>query len=109
MEEHPEIRILEQDNAHPHLAQLILDFLADQEITPMDWLPYSPDFNPMEQLWDIFGRRVAERNQTTRNQLVRFLQEEWVAKSLRQIQNLISNMRERYAEYIEHRGGHTHY
>ena len=36
-------RILQQDNARPHVARVCQDFLANNNIAPLAWPPYSPD------------------------------------------------------------------
>jgi hypothetical protein len=42
----------EQDNARHHVARVCQDFLANHNISPHDWPPYSPDLSPIEHLWD---------------------------------------------------------
>ena len=36
----------QQDNARPHVARVCRDFLAKNNMIPLDWLPYSPDLSP---------------------------------------------------------------
>ena len=50
--------ILQQDNARPHVAQVCQDFLANNNIAPLAWPPYSPDLTPIEHMWDELDRRV---------------------------------------------------
>ncbi|GFU63803.1 transposable element Tcb1 transposase [Trichonephila clavipes] len=49
------------DNARPQRANIVDECLQSEDITRMDWPAYSPDLNPIEQLWDMLGRRVAAR------------------------------------------------
>ena len=53
--------ILQQDNARPHVARVCQDFLANNNIAPLAWLPYSPDLTPIEHMWDELDRRVRKR------------------------------------------------
>ncbi|GBN35036.1 hypothetical protein AVEN_129147-1 [Araneus ventricosus] len=42
--------ILMEDNARPHRAELVDNFLFDEGIFRMDWPAYSPDLNPIEHV-----------------------------------------------------------
>ena len=48
--------ILQQDN-----ARVCQDFLANNNIAPLAWPPYSPDLTPIEHMWDELDRRVRKR------------------------------------------------
>ena len=47
-----------QDNAKPHTARLVQEYLHEVGITTMNWPARSPDLNPIEDLWDTMGRQV---------------------------------------------------
>ncbi|GFX03166.1 DDE_3 domain-containing protein [Trichonephila clavipes] len=49
------------DNAHPHHANIVDEYLQSEDITRMDWPPYSPSLNPIEHVWDLLCRRIAAR------------------------------------------------
>ncbi|GBN08962.1 hypothetical protein AVEN_220705-1 [Araneus ventricosus] len=83
--------ILMDDNARPHCARLVDNFLFNEGILRMDWPAYSSDINPIEHVWDILGRRIADRSSLpeTIQQLESSLLQEWerIPKSF--IDNLI--------------------
>lgn len=81
----------------------------DNDIHVLPWVPYSPDLNPIEHLWDNLGRRVNARNPVNRMELIRILQEEWVQIPQEEIATLVSSMRNRCVACVKARGGHIRY
>ena len=53
--------ILQDDNARPHRAGFIRDYLQNLGVERMEWPASSPDLNPIEHLWDQLGRAVRAR------------------------------------------------
>uniref|UniRef100_T1I3P0 DDE_3 domain-containing protein n=1 Tax=Rhodnius prolixus TaxID=13249 RepID=T1I3P0_RHOPR len=49
--------ILMQDNARPHTARIVTEYLEQVGITVLDWPARTPDMNHLEHLWDNLGRK----------------------------------------------------
>ena len=41
---------LADDNARPHRARVVDDYLHEQDIIRTDWAPYRPDMNKIEHM-----------------------------------------------------------
>ncbi|GFV45931.1 transposable element Tcb2 transposase [Trichonephila clavipes] len=54
------------NKARTHRAFLVNVFLESENIRRMDWLAKSPDFNPIEYVWNALGRVIATRNSPPR-------------------------------------------
>ena len=103
--------ILQQDNARPHVARVCQDFLANNNIAPLAWPPYSPDLTPIEHMWDELDRRVRKcRNPPeTRTQLRNALIDEWNNIPMRTVNALVNSIQRRIRAATAARGGHTRY
>lgn len=108
-EEGPDF-VLQHDNARPHTARLVTQYLQEHNIEVLEWPANSPDLNPIEHLWDVLQRRLRDRPAAANlNDLAEMLQEEWNNIPREIIENLINSMPRRCQEVRLARGGHTHY
>ena len=57
----------QDDNATPHRARVVLDFLQQGNVTKMEQPPRSPDCNPIEHLWDELGRAISSMDNPPQN------------------------------------------
>ena len=74
--------------------------------------PYSPDLNPIENLWELMDKRMEKRNATTMEEVKNAWAEEWDKVSREEIefiQNCMRSMRKRCADIIAVNGDHIHY
>lgn len=103
--------ILMHDNARPHAARIVTEYLNEVGIPPMAWPSRSPDLNPIEHVWDMLGRKVRSRvpSPRTLDELRNVLLEEWEAIPQHAIYSLIESMPRRMNAVIQARGGNTRY
>ncbi|GFV31816.1 transposable element Tcb1 transposase [Trichonephila clavipes] len=67
------------DNAVLNVQKIVDECLQSEDITRMDWPEYSPDLNPIEHVWGMLGRRIADRQTppTSLPELRSSLLDEW--------------------------------
>lgn len=99
------------DNARPHTAAIVRQYLEEVNVPVMEWPARSPDLNPIEHLWDELKRRIRGRNiaPTNLQELQNALKEEWEAIPQDFIKHLIESMENRCQAVIRARGGNTSY
>ena len=56
-----ENHVLILDNARPHHARKVLEYLADHPIRILFLPPYSPQMNPIEKLWATIKQQWRQR------------------------------------------------
>ncbi|GFY26939.1 transposable element Tcb2 transposase [Trichonephila clavipes] len=99
------------DNAPYHRTVAAKQLLQSEDIERMDWPARSPDLNPIENVWDFLGRRLAARTlpPVTIRELRLALQDEWAAMSQQLIDTLILSMGRRCETCLAVRGDHIPY
>lgn len=55
------------DNAKPHIAHIVDDFLEEKDIRRINGFTKSLDLNSVEQVWDGLGRAIADLKLPPRN------------------------------------------
>ena len=102
---------LQDDNARPHRAAAVREYLDAEGVQQMPWPACSPDMNPIEHAWDALGRAISERDNIpqTLQELAQALTEEWDALPTDNINRLVDSMPRRLNALIRARGGHTRY
>jgi len=83
--------------------------LFDNGIQQIDFPPYSPDLNPIENLWNDLKRRVERRNARNVEELKQHVQEEWVATNQEFIKKLVYSMPKRCKAVVKADGHMTVY
>ncbi|GFV46148.1 transposable element Tcb1 transposase [Trichonephila clavipes] len=99
------------DNAPCHRTVAAEQLLESEDIERMDWPAQSPDLNPIEQVWDFLGRRLAARTlpPVTIRELRLALQDEWAAMPQQLIDTLILSRGRRCENCLAVRVDHIPY
>jgi transposase InsO family protein len=105
--------IFMQDNASIHTAHAVRDWFIDHGIELVDWPPYSPDLNPIENLWKLLKARIIELhpeletmkdNDSTKAHLIECAQEAWESLAESMLNKLASEMQKR-VDAVKNAGG----
>lgn len=83
------------DNARPHQTPAAVhELLKSEDIIEMDWSSYSPDLNPIEHMWNAFGKRIVARLYPPENtlQLKQMLIKDLPILPLELMDNLVLSM-----------------
>jgi transposase len=97
-----------QDNApcQPcHKTNLVMDFLAQNQIQTLDWPPQSPDLNPIENLWAIIKARRFKKFGIPRSriELIDQIFEMWEAIDQELLDTLVNSIENRLREVVSER------
>ncbi|GFU61079.1 transposable element Tc3 transposase [Trichonephila clavipes] len=99
------------DNGRPRHENIVDECLQSEDITRMAWPAYSPDMNPIENVWDMLGRRIEvwQTPPTCLPELWRTFLDEWCNTTQDQIDNLILSMPKRCKACIASSERHSQY
>lgn len=102
---------LVQDNAPCHKANVVTRFMEQEGIDVLPWPPYSPDMNPVENMWAILKRRVYSTTSVSKVDLLQKIQHVWATDPELQAccTTLVESMPKRVQQLYEAKGGYTKY
>ena len=99
----------QHDNDPKHKSKLTITFLKRKNINVIEWPSYSPDLNPIENVWSILKMRVKKRNPINETELHKFIEEEWYGIESSILNNLFNSMPKRLRQVIENKGDFIFY
>lgn len=94
----------QQDNWTVHTAGTSQAWFHNHGVDLIDWPAWSPDLNPIENLWSDLKRRVYAHHPQTMEELEHWIGIEWQATDLNFIQLICHSMPKRLKLVLENNG-----
>ncbi|KJZ68257.1 hypothetical protein HIM_12350 [Hirsutella minnesotensis 3608] len=111
-----------QDNASTHMAAIVQAWLGcrieENGVELVDWPAYSPDLNPIENVWKMLKERIHEthpeladlpKNYASKQRLCEAAAEAWEDLEDDTLNHLVESMPRRLQAVIDARGWYTKY
>jgi len=101
--------ILMEDGAPAHRAHATAEQRAQLGIPKLTWPPYSPDLNPIENIWNLLKSRINARQPRplTLKDVKQAIFEEWDKITVDNIQKHVDSLPQRVQAVVDANGGHT--
>ena len=93
------------DNPKTHWTLVALKFYSENNIIRVDWLAYSPDLNPIEDIWEYIKSKLNGKIFVSIKQLETELIKIWESISQEQISKTCESIFERIGNWIDLKGG----
>ncbi len=106
------------DNASIHTAYIVRDWFCDEGIELLDWPPYSPDLNPIENLWKRLKDEIIRahpelvtmgNSDSAMDHLIECAKEAWETLAEEMLNKLASEMQKRVDAVLKANGWYTKY
>ena len=107
----PDMKVVyADDNASPHSSHAVCELMGSLGIRSINWPPYSPDLNLIENCWSLLKRRVyanGSRTFRSKEEIEPVIEEEWwrLQQEDNLFENLYNSMPRRVARVVAARGG----
>ena len=83
------------DNHLVHKSLNSLKFYKEKGIKVIDFPPYSPDLNPIENIWGKIKKQIMKKEYQTLAVLMKDIEKEWDSITYNQLKNYSSSMKDR--------------
>lgn len=103
--------ILVHDNSPIHTAIIIKEWLERNNITVLEWPAYSPDLNPIENLWSRLEYLTQDRKPSSKEELWDIIKDTYdrIIENDSYIKKLVRSMPNRLQDVIKAEGNVTKY
>lgn len=107
-----------QDGASIHTSRLLREWLAEQRFKILEWPAYSPDLNPIENLWSMLKEQILKRypelatmpkNDRALKKLCEAATTVWLDFGVGLVNDLIDSMPRRIEAVRQAKGWYTKY
>lgn len=93
------------DGARAHTAKSVQKYLASKKIELLlDWPAYSPDLNPIEQVWSVLKLRTAQRHPQDLDELLVAIKAAWESISQKEINKFCASFSTKLKRCVENGG-----
>ncbi len=105
-----EVKLM-QDNAPCHTARAVCEFLEDNNVNFIKWPPYSPDLNPIENVWNwIKSKRESKfPDPVDQQELITQIYEIWEDMTDEFVSQFCESYEKRLLAVLKANGMHTKY
>jgi transposase len=102
--------LFQQDNAPAHRAASTMSYLRENCVDLLWWPPFSPDLNPIENLWGIMKRKLRKEGISNKHDLLQQTLEMWNSPLVKGLcKNLSDSMSDRIKKCLRNRGRYIPY
>jgi transposase len=101
--------LLHDNDPGRHKSIVVRTWMHNNYVRPLDFPPYSPDLNPIENLWADVKNRMESKQAVKKDELEQLLSEEWAATSPALCNTLARSMVHRIEQVIARDGAYTDY
>lgn len=100
----------QQDSAPCHKSKSVTSWFRTNQIEVLDWPSYSPDLNPIENLWAIIKEKVSKVQIKSLSHLGEVIKNVWCSEIDAQLcKNLVFSMPTRIQKVLKNKGHATKY
>jgi hypothetical protein len=106
---YPDGFIFMQDNDPKHTSNVAKNFIAQNFMELLDWPPYSPDLNPIEEVWSWLKRRVNQEIPKNLQELKNSILKHWRSINPEFLAPFFNSLENRYLHIIKSNGSIYHH